>query len=85
MLKVKKGVKLEILENYGFKLEPTRTCYLKRINDEMNIFVWVSKEKGYMKRCLYIEPRQYSMILSELDVIYDLIKDNILEKGSDKE
>lgn len=84
MLRVRKGIKLEVLEKYGFKLEPTRTCYLRRENDELNIFVWISKEKGYRKRCLYLEPREYSMILSELDVVYDLIKDNILEKESDK-
>ena len=52
MLRIRKDKKIEILENFGFKLDPTGTCYLRKISDEME--KWPSDERGNGRSCLWI-------------------------------
>ena len=78
MLKLKDNIQFKKLKDYGFYLEPQRSYYYHKI-EEGEIFIWLAKGYDYKSRYLYIEPKNYEMIISSLDVIYKLIKDDILE------
>jgi len=80
MLRIKQGVKIEDLKRYGFKREGEGQYYYYP-NEECEIFIWRSnKDEGYMQKGIYIETKDYTMVLSELDVLYDLIRDGLVEK-----
>lgn len=80
MLKIKDDVKIEELKKYGFKREPEGS-YFYYPNNECEIFIWKSnKDKYYIPKGIYIEAKDNEIILSELDALYDLIKDGLVEK-----
>lgn len=79
MLKIKDSVELKELEKYGFKIEPGKSYYYKTIS-EIEFFIWITKGYDYKSRHIYIEVKDYSMIITEFDIIFDLIKDGLVEK-----
>ena len=83
MLKIKDNINLKELKNYGFKLEPEK-AYYNYINDEIELFVWVFKGYDYKPRYIYIESKDHNIIFSKLDILYDLIKNDLVEKVEDK-
>lgn len=82
MLKIKDNVDLKELKKYGFKLEAEKSYYYKSMN-EIEVFVWITKGYDYKPRYIYIEVKDYSMIVTEFDIIFDLIKDGLVEKVED--
>ena len=79
MLKIKDNVDLKILRKYGFKKDPEKSYYYS-LKEDFEIFVWITKGYDYKPRHIYIEVKDYSMILSEFEVLYDLIKADLVEK-----
>ena len=76
MLKVKDNVNLKELEKYGFKYFENGD-YKVYEKDEWNSYLGVEIKN----RLLQIGCRDYTDI--EENIIYDMIKDNILEKVDD--
>lgn len=78
MLKVKENVSVETLKSYGFK---KKSEYYNYHNEECDLFIWRSDtDNDYIPKGIYIDVRDYTMILTELDILYDLIKDGLVEK-----
>lgn len=67
------------LKDFGFKKEPEKSYYYLS-QEDFEIFIWITKGYDYKPRHIYIEVKDYSMILSELEVLYDLIKADLVEK-----
>ncbi len=80
MLKIKDNVDLKELEKYGFKKEPEKAYYYNYINEELEIFVWITKGYDYKPRHIYVESKDYTVIFSQLNALYDLIKADLVEK-----
>lgn len=78
MLKIRDNIALSELKKYGFKQEPERSYYYKSL-PECEIFVWSKRGDEYKPRCIYIQPKQYTMIIYSLDVLCDLIKADLIE------
>lgn len=73
MLKIKDNVDLKELEKYGF-IKPT--YYKNYICGELEINEW--------RRLLYcVETDTLSVEIYDLDTLYDLIKDGLVEKVSE--
>ena len=85
MLKIRNDYNLDQLKDFGFMLEPEKSYYYKVIGED--IIVTVQKTKN--DRCIrYREVSidcQYGTFISGLDIIYDLILLDIIEKVGDKE
>lgn len=79
MLKIKDNVDLKELKKYGFKIEPEKSYYYKDYID-YELFVWITKGYDYKPKYVYIEPKEYSMIISNFNILYDLIKADLVEK-----
>ncbi len=78
MLKVKSNVPVETLKKYGFR--KNGECY-SSLNEECELFIWRSDtDEGYTPKGIYIDVRDYTMILTNLDLLYDLINDGLVEK-----
>lgn len=82
MLKIKDSVDLKELKKYGFRLEPERAYYYI-LYEEFELFVWITKNSDYKARHIYIEPKNHSMIMFKLDVVYSMIMDGIVEVSND--
>lgn len=80
MLKIKDNVDLKELEKYGFKKEPEKAYYYYYINEEMEIFIWITKGYDYKPKYIYVENNDYTVIFTELNILYDLIKDGLVIK-----
>lgn len=78
-LKIKDEFDLKELKNYGFRIEPERAYYFLKEND-IEIFIWKSKDKAYKQRHIYIEPDEHIMIIETPSIIFDLIQAGIVEK-----
>lgn len=96
MLRIKENVDLKVLENYGFEIRPDKEkeyCYIGGIeavkelyrdeDDDAEIFIAVVEREVR----IYVETfyKDYSLIGNvdetiELDTLFDLIKDGIIEK-----
>lgn len=79
MLKIKDNVDLKELEKYGFKKEPEKSYYYKSCS-EGELFIWITRGEKYKPRHIYFESENYTMILTELDELYNLIKADLVEK-----
>ena len=79
MMKIKSNVDLKELKKFGFKLEPEKAYYYFNV-EECEIFIWVTKGYDYKPRHIYVETKEHSVILSNLSIIYDLIKADLVEK-----
>lgn len=79
MLKIKEGINLKQLEKFGFKIEYEKQYYYINTS-EAEIFIWIVKGYDYKPRHLYIETKANERIVSEIGVVYDLIKADIVEK-----
>ena len=82
MLKIKDNVDLKELEKYGFE---ERTYEYTKIYDLREYTIWVSVVKddpSYNDRYIYIKNDYYDADYDALapDVMYDLIKDGLVEK-----
>ena len=80
MLILKKGVKIEDLKEIGFKKDGGATQDWFYPTEESQVFVWTSREKDFVHKGVYIETKNHSMILNDLDIIYDLVKNDLVEK-----
>lgn len=83
MLKIRNDVDLKELEKYGFKKEPEKNYYYKNCVD-YELFVWITKGYDYKPKYIYIEPKEYSMIISNFNIFYDLIKADLVEKVGER-
>lgn len=79
MLKIKDDVAYEDLKKYGFKRSADCSSYYV-YNPEFEIFIQRWNNEDFLKGHIYIEIKNYSMILSDIDVLYDLIRDGLVEK-----
>lgn len=79
MLKLKDDIPFEELKKYGFKRSADSTNYYV-YNPEFEIFIHMFNNVDFKKRHVYIEIKNYSMMLMDLDVLYDLTKDGLVEK-----
>lgn len=83
MLKIKDKISLEILKDYGFIKSHTGGGYYKRFNDN-ELFIWTSITDPYFKfKEIGIDTGRDVII--ELDILYDLIKDDLIEKVIEEE
>ena len=71
-------IHLKELKKYGFRLEPEKHYWFKKINGG-EIFIWKASNDEFIKNGIYIES-EYISIIYELDVIYELIKDGLVEE-----
>lgn len=80
MLKIKDNVDLKELENFGFNIEESSNSdsYVKRIEDNIHFEVIAIIVKGITRKIIIDSSRSY--ILHHLDLIYDLIKADLVEK-----
>ena len=78
MLMLKKNFKIKDLKNYGFLLEPEGSYYFKRIDEDIEIQIQIRNSDVFKKYeiGIYSYHASYS---NELDIIYELIKNNIIE------
>ena len=79
MLKIKDNVDLKELKKYGFKIRKEIPFYItkKERNKEEKIFVCgqSGRDIGYG-----IKGRNFGYGIWNLDILYDLIKDDLVEK-----
>ena len=55
--------------------------YYSYINEESEIFIWRSDtDDNYIPKGIYVDVRDYTMILTDLDMLYDLISAGLVEK-----
>lgn len=78
MLKLRKGVAMDDLKKIGFKRSPGGLSYYK-LTDEYEVFIQRFNGDDYKKNCVYVEIKDYSMILTDLDIFYELIKADLVE------
>ena len=69
----------ERLKDFGFKKEPEKSYYYLS-QEDFEIFIWITKGYDYKPRGIYIEVNNYSMILSEFGILYDLIQAGLVKK-----
>ena len=74
MLKIKDDVKLSELEKFGFELEKRNNQYYE-YNNEKGAIHYVFKNK---KMSIYLD--KYPDSYSANDILYDLIKADLVEK-----
>lgn len=80
MLRLKKGVMIDDLKQIGFKKDAGATLDWYYQTEEGQVFVWNSRSDDFVKKGIYIETKNHSMILSDLDIFYDLVKNDMVEK-----
>ena len=80
MLRLKKGIDLEDLKAIGFKKDAGATQDWFYPTSEGQIFIWTHRDEEFVSKGVYIETKNHSMILSDLDVFYDLVKNDYVEK-----
>lgn len=78
MLKIKDNINLDILKNYGFKLDPHREYYYKEIDEDVEIEVQI-RDKDYFKEREVILYSQTGIYLNSLETLYYLIEDGLVE------
>ena len=74
----------ERLNELGFKIEPEKSYYYLS-QEDFEIFIWITKGYDYKPRRIYIEVNNYSMILSEFGILYDLIQAGLVKKEEENE
>lgn len=72
------------LKDFGFKKEPEKSYYYLT-QEDFEIFIWITKGYDYKPRCIYIEVNNYSMILSEFGILYDLIQAGLVRKEEEND
>lgn len=79
MLKIKEGIDLKELEKYGFKIKKSIPKYITRHDGSKVEYLVVcgqsGKNIGYM-----LNGKNYGYGIWNLDILYDLIKDDLVEK-----
>lgn len=78
MLKIKDNVDLKELEKYGFNVN-NRNCYEKYLMDSDGIFFEHRLCVAGLLRNIFFEDNNYNSF-DNLDILYDLIKANLVEK-----
>lgn len=79
MLKIKDNVNLDILKNYGFKLDPHREYWYKKLDDEDIEIQINSRENDYFKKREIIIYTQTGAYINHLNILYFLINDGLVE------
>ncbi len=74
----------ERLKDFDFKKEAEK-CYYYLKRKDFEIFIWVVKGYDYKPRHIYIEVEDYSMILSDFGILYDLIQAGLVKKEEKNE
>lgn len=77
MLKIKDNVDLKDLGNYGFKLNDEEEYEIRIKKNNILTIIVIEYE-----RTIYVQSIGY--VVQELDVLYDLIKADLVEKVEDK-
>jgi hypothetical protein len=78
MLKIKEGIPLRILLHYGFEYDERGFyCYTRIIDDVVAWKLYSTKNHNYLQIKVY-EPCTMAGALQS--VLYDLIKDGLVEK-----
>lgn len=75
MLKIKDNVDLKELEKYGFDIQKTKEWYHYDIDKRTDLFV-----KPLTKQIIFTVYNDFTRDITDIDVIYDLIKDGLVEK-----
>lgn len=80
MLKIKDDIDLKELEKYGFKKEPTKSYYYKEISEQIYIEVQIFKNDTYIQHKEININTEHGSFFNNLDLLYDLIKADLVEK-----
>lgn len=83
MLRIKDNVDLKELEKFGFEYRVEEKAYCKEIDKDFERIEIMSDDEYFHHEIrLYIEDEYYECWTSEnsFDIIYDLIKVNLVEK-----
>lgn len=81
MLRIKSDINLKELEKYGFEYEETYLFY--RINNSEVLEIQINPTSKFHREIrLYIDDEYYCCFASKkvFDLLYDLIKDGLVEK-----
>ncbi len=80
MLKIRNDIDLEELKKYGFKLEPEHQFYYKELDSDIEIEIQRVKNDPVFKYKEIGINAEHGIYLNELDILYDLIQNNLVEK-----
>jgi len=75
MLKIKDDVDLKELKQYGFKIHETKEWYYFDVDRRTDLFV-----KPLTKQIIFVAYSYDTKDITNLDIIYNLIKDGLVEK-----
>jgi hypothetical protein len=75
MLKIKDNVDLKELEKYGFKIHKTKEWYCYDVDKRTDLFV-----KPLTKQIIFTAYDYATKDVTNIDVLYDLIKADLVEK-----
>lgn len=78
MLKIKDNVNLDILKDYGFKLDPHHEYWYKELEEDIEIQI-NSRENDCFKKREIIIYTQTGAYINSLNILYFLINDGLVE------
>lgn len=82
-MKIREDINLKELIKYGFKLEPEKSYYYNS-TDEIEVFVWITKGYDYKPRHIYMETKDCCRIITDFNIIFNLIKDGLAVKTNER-
>lgn len=80
MLKIKDNIDLKELEKFGFKNKKEKYEWYEYKNKFIEITIFLNLENECENKILFILTNQYNRNYANIDILYDLIKADLVEK-----